>query len=82
VAKFRTLTAGAPPNNPKLTLPQSTDLIPFAVPDLGGNELKHFAECVEDNWISSAGPHVIALEETAAEPAGCAFGVAGNTPNK
>jgi perosamine synthetase len=57
-------------------LSQSADFIPLAVPDLRGNELKYLAECVEDNWVSSAGPHVIALEETVADLAGCAFGVA------
>jgi perosamine synthetase len=52
------------------------DFIPLAVPDLRGNELKYLTECVEDNWVSSAGPHVVELEKKMAALSECEFGVA------
>ena len=32
--------------------------IPNAVPHLGGNEWKYVKECLDTNWVSSAGPFV------------------------
>jgi perosamine synthetase len=60
----------------KVTSSEKHNFVPLAVPDLRGNELKYLTECVEDNWISSAGPHVVALEEKMAEISNCRFGVA------
>ena len=41
--------------------------IPNAVPHLGGNEWKYVKECLDTNWVSSAGPFVERFErETAA----------------
>lgn len=37
--------------------------IPLLVPDLRGNEARYLAECVRDNWVSSAGPFVTQLEQ-------------------
>jgi perosamine synthetase len=57
-------------------LTDHNEFIPLAVPDLRGNELKYLTECVEDNWVSSAGPHVVDLEKIVAELSGCEYGVA------
>lgn len=50
--------------------------IPIAVPDLRGNEAAYLARCVEDNWVSSAGPFVSEMERRIAEISGAAHGVA------
>ena len=50
--------------------------IPVAVPDLRGNEAAYLARCVEDNWVSSAGPFVTEMEHRVAEIAGTAHGIA------
>ena len=50
--------------------------IPVAVPDLRGNEAAYLARCVEDNWVSSAGPFVTEMEGRVAEISGTAHGVA------
>jgi perosamine synthetase len=42
---------------------------------LDGNELKYLTECVESNWISSAGPFVRRFEDAFADAAGCAHAV-------
>lgn len=36
--------------------------IPLTIPDLRGNEAQYLAECVRDNWVSSAGPFVMEME--------------------
>ena len=36
--------------------------IPSAVPHLGGNEWKYVKECLDTNWVSSAGPFVERFE--------------------
>src|SRR6202049_3274386 len=43
---------------------------------LDGNGLRYLTECIESNWISSAGRFVGAFEERFAAAAGCAHGVA------
>lgn len=50
-------------------------IIPVSEPSLKGNELRYVTECVESNWISSAGPFVKRFEEQFAAAAGCEFGV-------
>lgn len=50
--------------------------IPLAVPDLGAAEARALARCVEDNWVSSAGPDVTAFEAAIADLAGVDHGVA------
>ncbi len=37
-------------------------MIPLAIPDLRGRESELVAQCVADNWVSSAGPFVTAFE--------------------
>lgn len=53
-----------------------TDRIPLAVPDLRGNESAYLTRCVQDNWVSSAGPFVTECEKQVAALAGRAHAVA------
>ncbi|MHA1598197.1 MAG: LegC family aminotransferase [Alphaproteobacteria bacterium] len=56
-----------------------TDRIPLSEPSLDGNELAYLTECVETNWLSSAGAFVSRFEEQLARhvfPAGDGHGVA------
>ena len=50
--------------------------IPLSVPHLAGNEWAYVKECLDTNWVSSAGPFVARLERVMAERAGRAHGVA------
>lgn len=50
--------------------------IPLAVPDLGGHEAKYLAQCVDDNWVSSAGPFVTEFENRMAGQTGRRHAVA------
>jgi perosamine synthetase len=62
---------GASPGGPGLR-----QTIPVADVVLDGNELKYLTECVQGNWISSAGPFVPEFERQFARAVGCDFGVA------
>ena len=53
-----------------------SDYIPLATPDLRGKEAAYLGQCVEDNWVSSAGPFVVDLETRVAALAGRGYGVA------
>lgn len=53
-----------------------TTSIPLAIPDLRGREAAYLARCVEDNWVSSAGPQVAAFEAAVADVAGTRHAVA------
>lgn len=50
--------------------------IPLSIPDLRGREAEYVGACVRDNWVSSAGPQVGALEERIAALTGCRHAVA------
>ena len=50
--------------------------IPLSVPDLRGREADYLAQCVTDNWVSSAGPFVTEMERRVAALAGRKAGVA------
>ena len=50
--------------------------IPLSVPDLGVDESAAVARCIADNWVSSAGPDVVAFERRMAVLSGRAHGVA------
>ena len=50
--------------------------IPNAVPHLGGNEWAYLKECLDTNWVSSAGPFVDRFEREAAQRMGARHGVA------
>jgi len=54
----------------------SSQIIPVCEPTLGGNEAKYVQECLESNWISSAGKFIPLFEEQFAAECGCKYGVA------
>ena len=51
-------------------------IIPVCEPLLGGNETKYVMDCLETNWISSAGKYIPAFEEQFAQHCGARYGVA------
>jgi perosamine synthetase len=51
-------------------------IIPVSDPRLDGNELRYLTQCVQSNWISSAGRFVREFEDAFAGKVGCRFGVA------
>lgn len=51
-------------------------MIPLAIPDLRGRESEYLKNCVDDNWVSSAGPYVTEFEERIAERTGRKHAVA------
>jgi perosamine synthetase len=54
----------------------SSSFIPLATPDLRGNEAIWLRRCIEEGWVSSAGPYVTQFEEAIARVAGAGFGIA------
>jgi perosamine synthetase len=50
--------------------------IPNAVPFLGGNEWKYVKECLDTNWVSSAGPFVDRFEREVAALVGVPHAIA------
>src|SRR5207248_2260566 len=53
-----------------------SERIPNAVPWLRGNEWAYLKECLETNWVSSAGPFVERFERELAERVGVSHAVA------
>jgi perosamine synthetase len=51
-------------------------IIPNAVPHLAGNEWKYVKECLDTNWVSSAGPFVDRFEREVARHVGVSHAVA------
>ncbi len=51
-------------------------MIPLCVPNLKGNELKYVQECIDTEWVSSAGKYVNQFEEKTAEFTGSKYAVA------
>jgi perosamine synthetase len=51
-------------------------IIRVCEPRLDGNELRYLTECIESNWISSAGGFVRKFETAFARAVGCEFGIA------
>ena len=51
-------------------------VIPNAVPYLGGNEWKYLKECLDSNWVSSAGPFIERFEQGVAAYVGARHAVA------
>ena len=51
-------------------------MIPLSVPSLRGNELRYLAECIESEWVSSAGPFVSRFERDIARYCGSEYAVA------
>lgn len=54
----------------KSAAPAGRKRIPLAVPDLRGREAQLLVKCVEENWVSSAGPEVVAFEAAVARLTG------------
>ena len=50
--------------------------IPLSVPSLNGNELKYVKECIDTEWVSSAGKYVDQFEQKIAEYTGAKYAVA------
>src|ERR1043166_5182474 len=50
--------------------------IPLCVPEFGGNEWLYVKECLDSNWVSSAGPFVNRFEQSLAEYVGAKHAVA------
>lgn len=51
-------------------------MIPLCVPEIKGNEWKYVKECLDTNWVSSAGPFVGRFEQMTAEYLGAEFAIA------
>ena len=51
-------------------------IIPVCEPTLTGNELKYVTQCIETNWISSAGRFVDEFEAAFAAACGTRYGIA------
>ena len=49
--------------------------IPLSVPSLNGNELKYVKECIDTEWVSSAGKYVDQFEQKIAEYTGAKYAV-------
>jgi dTDP-4-amino-4,6-dideoxygalactose transaminase len=58
------------------TVIMSETEIPLSVPNLTGNEQRYLDECIETNFVSSAGPFVIRFEEAFSRTVGTAHAVA------
>ena len=50
--------------------------IPLSIPSLKGNEWKYVEECIDTEWVSSAGEYVDSFEQKIAEYTGSKFAVA------
>jgi perosamine synthetase len=51
-------------------------IIPVCEPTLSGNELKYVTQCIETNWISSAGRFIPEFEQAFAKACDCQYGAA------
>jgi len=51
-------------------------VIPLCVPEIRGNEWKYIKQCLDTNWVSSAGPIVGQFERMVAEYVGVRYAVA------
>lgn len=56
--------------------PAASRPVPLSVPALRGNEWKYVKECLDTNWVSSAGPFVDRFERTIADRLGVGHAVA------
>ncbi|MBT6938248.1 MAG: aminotransferase class I/II-fold pyridoxal phosphate-dependent enzyme, partial [Candidatus Marinimicrobia bacterium] len=50
--------------------------IPLSVPSLKGNELEYVKECIDTEWVSSAGKYVNLFEQKIAEYTGSKYAIA------
>ena len=56
--------------------PTLEGMIPLCVPEIRGNEWKYVKECLDTNWVSSAGGFVDRFEQMLADYVGVKYGVA------
>jgi perosamine synthetase len=63
------------PRIPVCELDLQRRIIPVCEPTLGGNEIEYVLDCLETNWISSAGKYIPLFEEQFAQKCGAAYGV-------
>jgi perosamine synthetase len=70
------LRISIPPRFPTVELDLRSRIIPVCEPTLGGNEAKYVLDCVESNWISSAGKYISRFEQSFASLCGASYGVA------
>lgn len=61
---------------PVSELDLSGRIIPVCEPTLGGKEKEYLLDCLDSNWISSAGKYIPAFEEKFASECHCKYGVA------
>ena len=59
--------------------PAVPGFIPLSGPEIGGNEWKYIKECLDTNWVSSAGPFVDRFERDIAACVGVRHAVACST---
>ena len=52
------------------------DFIPLSVPSIKGNEWKYIKECLDTEWVSSAGKYVDLFEQKIAEYTGANYAIA------
>lgn len=52
------------------------NFIPLSIPHIGGREKKYLNKCIEDNWVSTAGPYVQSFENSFAKFVGSKYAVA------
>jgi perosamine synthetase len=70
------LRISIPPRFPTVEFDLRSRVIPVCEPTLGGNEAKYVLDCVESNWISSAGKYIPRFEQAFANLCGASYGVA------
>jgi perosamine synthetase len=70
------LRISIPPHFPTVEFDLRSRIIPVCEPTLGGNEAKYVLDCVESNWISSAGKYISRFEQSFAALCGARYGVA------
>ena len=58
------------------SVPADEDTIPLLVPEIRGNEWLYLKECLDTNWVSSAGPFVERFERMVADHVGAKYAVA------
>ena len=51
-------------------------MIPLSVPNINGNELNYIKECLDTEWVSSAGKYVDLFEQKIAEYTDAKYAVA------
>ena len=51
-------------------------MIPLSVPNISGNEWQYVKECLDTEWVSSAGKYVDLFEQKIAEYTGAKYAVA------